>query len=493
MSAPDELKQRIIRQYGFALRDPNPSIRFLALEGLQTYPQEFDGELILPLLNDSDRFVKWKAIQLCGVIGLKNSYQPLVKALSSADLSTRLFAVHSLALSGDPAFLPALIQTAQSELSPKLRQTLVRALHYFGEHVPWDFLAKASRDPDIGVRIDAALVLGYLAPLEPACNVLINLLESEDNNNVFATALLSLGKYRKQPLVAYFQHSLLHSEARIRANAIEALGQLPFPLIEVIVTPFLRDPSNRVKANVMCIFYDNGFGDRISAELDRFMLSPNRWERSSGAWLAGTYRIAQAVRQLIRMLSDEEGVVAGRSAWAIGQIRAPNSFNGLAAAYNTATQWALTHFIKAMGEVAAPADAPRIIMMWSKERSPVLRAQFIDLLSKLRSAEFRQYAAPLAGDADHNIRAASYRYRAAIDGAKANDTLFKGLNDQNEAVRAACGELMLRQGDFRALKTMAELLNDNDKLLRVQKAYSLREAAWLAQKQKASTMPPAAG
>lgn len=492
MSAQEELKQRIVRQYGFALKDPNPSIRFLALEGLQNFPQELDGELILPLLNDNDRFVKWKAIQVCGVLCLKSARQALARALTSADLNTRLFATHSLGMSGDPAFLPALIQTAQNEQSPKVRQTLVRTLHYFGENVPWDFLAQASRDPDIGVRIDAALALGFLAPLEPACNVLINLLESEDNNNVFATALLSLGKYRKQALVAYFQHSLLHAEARIRANAIEALGQLPFPMIEEIVTPFLRDPSNRVKANVMCIFYDNGLGSRITTELERFMISPNRWERSSGAWLAGTYKIGDSVQKLIRMLSDEEGVVAGRSAWAIGQIRAPNSFNGLAAAYTGATQWALTHFIRAMGEVAAPADASRIILMWSKERSPVLRAQFVDLLAKLRSIEFKKYVMPLIADSDHNVRCAAYRYRTAIDGAAANDGLFKGLSDQNEAVRSVCGELMLKQGDFRALKTMAELLNDNDKLLRVQKGYSLREEALLAQKQKASPMPPAA-
>lgn len=492
MSAHEELKQRIIRQYGFALKDPNPNIRFLALEGLQAYPQEIDGELILPLLTDNDRFVKWKAVQLCGIAGIKCSYQELVKALGSVDLNTRLFAIHSLGMSGDPAFLPALIQTAQKELSPKGRQTLVRTLHYFGENVPWDFLAKASRDPDIGVRIDASLVLGYLAPLEPSCNVLINLLESEDNNNVFATALLSLGKYRKQALVAYFQHSLLHTESRIRANAIEALGQLPFPMIEEIVTPFLRDPSNRVKANVMSIFYENALGSRITTELERFMVSPNRWERSSGAWLAGTFRIKESVQKLIQMLSDEENVVAVRSAWAIGKIRAPNSFNGLTAAYTGATQWALTHFIRAMGEVATPADASRIIMIWSKERSPLLKAQLIDLLAKLRSDEFRKYVMPLLSDQDHNIRCSAYRYRTAIEGTGANDALFKGLSDPNTAVRSVCGELMLKQGDFRALKTMAGLLNDNDKLLRVQKGYSLREEALLAQRQKAPAMPPAA-
>ncbi|HOY66776.1 MAG TPA: HEAT repeat domain-containing protein [Candidatus Ozemobacteraceae bacterium] len=483
MSSAEELQKRIIRQYGFALKDPNPNIRFLALEGLQAYPEAPECEQILPLISDTDRFVKWKAIQVCGVIGLKTALPLLQKALGSADLNTRLFAVNSLGLTGDPAFLPALVQTVQNEASPKVRQTLVRVLHFFGEHVPWDFLARTARDPDIGVRIDAALVLGHLAPLRPASEILVNLLESEDNNNVFATALLSLGKYHNPALIAYFQHSLLHSEARIRANAIEALGQLPFPLIEQVVTPYLRDPSNRVKANVMGIFYENGLSSRMTNELQRFMTSPNRWERSSGAWLAGTYRIKEAVQALIRLLSDEEGVVAGRSAWAIGRINAPGSFNGLTAAYTHATQWALTHFIRAMGEVMAPADASRITLMWSKERSPVLRAQFIDLLARLRAADFKPHAAPLLQDPDHNIRAAAYRYRAAIDGGQANDLLFKGTADPSEGVRAVCGELMLKNGDFRALKVMAELLNDNDKLQRVQKAYSLREAAWLAQKQ----------
>jgi|GEM_PF-1884139 len=477
MAKESDYQSRITQQLGFALKDPNPNIRFLALEGLQLFPGSKECDLIAPLLNDKDRFVKWKAIQVCGVLGMSRTFPVLQKLLSSSDMNTRLFAAYSLGMSGDCEYLPGLLDLAQKEDSPRVRQILVRILYLFGENAPWDFIAKATRDPDVGVRIDTAIILGRLAPIDAACDILINLLEKESNNHVFATAILSLGRFKRTVFVGYFQHSLLHQESRIRANAVEAIGQLHFKTIHKIIEPYLHDPSNRVKANVMAIYLQNGQGEKILSELGKLLESSNRWERSSGAWLAGTYKIASTVPALIKLLHDEEAVVAERSAWALGKIGAKGTFDILKNSYMKANQWTLPYIIKAMGEIPSQVNAESVFKLMNKERSPLLKSQFIDLLAKIKAVNYKDNILKMLTEPDHHVRSGVYGFISSIDADEAPDLLLSGLDDANLKVRAVCAELMIKKGDFRALKALSALLNDSDKLQRVHAAYTLREIA----------------
>lgn len=477
MAEQQGVKARIAKQFGFALKDPNPNIRFLALEGLQFLAGYPECELVLKLISDPDRFVKWKAIQVCGSLRLKSAIPMLIKNLNSVDFYARSFSALALGMIGDAASLPTLLEIARKESSPKVRQNLVRFIPQFAPGIPWEFLANCCRDEDVGVRLETTRTLGFLTSFEETCPLLTGLLEQETDPHIFATALLILGRFKKDSLFPYFRESLTHHENRIRANAIEALGNFAMEKVETIISPFLKDPSNRVKANVIGIFLQHGYGNKVHWELQKLLTSANRWDRSSGAWLAGTFKITNSVDQLIKLLSDEEAVVAERSAWALGKINLPGTMDALLKVYWKANQWALTNIVKAMAGVAAPKDVQGIQKLMDKERNPIIKAQMIDILTSIKALEAREYVLKLKNEGEQRIRASVYTYLGQVDPQNSTEILFEGLSDAHHKVRALCADLMLQAGDFRALKVLSELLNEKDKLLKLQATHTLRDLA----------------
>ncbi|MBF0543846.1 MAG: HEAT repeat domain-containing protein [Candidatus Riflebacteria bacterium] len=483
MEKTDEIKFRILKQFLIALKDPNPNLRFLALEGIHSLSIPIDASEIVPLLNDNDRFVKWKAILTCGGLHLKKAFPELKKLLFSPDMNTRAFAALSLGHLSCEESARTISETFEKESSPKVRQTIIRSFGYLKEFPQWETLSKGAKDNDLGVRLDLSRILGEMAPDQNALDILLNLLEQESNNHVFATAILGLGRFSKPILLGYFQHSLQHQEPRIRANAIEAMGTLSFELIEKIIFPYLKDSSNRVKANVISIFLKNNFHDRMMPELKKLLASENRWERASGAWLAGKFRVMELIQELVKLLGDTEGVVAERTAWALGCLKSPDTFSALLSAFKHGNQWALIHIIRSMGETASPENIPAIVFLLEKERNPLLKAAFIEVISSLKYSKAFDIVCPMRLDPDVRIRMSAYNFLGNITPEKSGELLFEGLNDSNVKVRALCADLMIKAGDLRAMKTLSTILKDPDKLQRVQSFMTLKELAVRASKE----------
>jgi HEAT repeat protein len=475
-----EFRTRIAKQFGYALKDPNPNIRFLAIEGLQFLPDCEDSDKVRILFNDPDRFVRWKAFQAAGALRLKSAVPFLLKQLQSFDVFTRSFAIVSLGLIGDPATLPVILDTVRKEDSAKGKLNILRTLRNFGVAVPWDFIHECIKDEDVGVRLETSRLLSVLELTEPCGQAIVALLEREGDTHVFATALLALGKFANPAYLPYFVQSLQHPENRIRANAVESLGFYPFDdRLEKILLPHMTDQANRVKANVIGIFFHNGLDNKVHWEFQKLLNSSNRWERASGAWLAGTYQKSGVVDVLLRHLLDEEAVVAERSAWALGRINQPGTVDALIRAFGKANQWALTNIIKAMEGVAGAKDIPKIKLLFFKERNPLLKAQFIDLFTRLRTEEMLEDIKNLLGEGEHRIRSAAYSFLGTVFPEDHKEILFAGLSDTHHKVRSICAELMLKNGDFRSLKILSESLKEQEKLQKLQTTHTLRELAEL--------------
>lgn len=477
MDGSSDLKSRVLNQLKFALRDPNPNIRFLALEGAARFPDPSMGDLVFKLFQDRDKYVKWKAIQVAGVLDARGLIPELEKLLHSPDVNTRMYAAQSLGITGQANVLTPLLDLVRRETAPQVKQMVVKNLHRFTNNIPWEFLGQIIHDPDLGVRIDAAATLGNVAPSEYACDILINLLEQESNNHVFATAIMSLGRFRKEILLGYFQHSLLHQEPRIRANAVEAMGSLPFRSVELLVGPYLRDPSNRVKANVMGIFLQNGMGPRVIGEVRALMASANRWDRASGAWLVGTYEVKELAPLLIGLLNDEEQAVSERAAWALGRMKSPGMFEDILRAWTNAKQWALPAFLSAFRKVASLRHVPTLIQILEKDKNPRTKASVIDILGELKALMAKSAVEKFVKDPEQRIRVSAMLFMGSVTGKSSHELLGKGLEDSNPRVRALCAETLLANGDFRALKVLASQLTDSEKLQRVQAGLGLREVA----------------
>jgi len=133
-----------------------------------------------------------------------------------------------------------------------------------------------------------------------------------------------------------------------------------------------------------------------------------------------------------------------------------------------------------MSEVATLADVPHLFKLMEKERSPHQKSQIIDILTRLGDPRLKDYLTPLLEDPDLHIRMSLYRYMGTVLPQESGDLLAAGMNDKNPKIRGLCADILLKLGDLRALKTLSSLLNEQDKLQRVQNVLTLREMANLA-------------
>lgn len=456
------IKSRIIKQYLFALRDNDPNVRYLGLEGLEKYIDLVDVKNIVDVLDDTDKFVRWKAIKVLRAYDISITKIHLEKCLASSDPISRALAARSLAFSGSQQALEVLIQAYKKEATPKIKQVIVRNLAFFKE-IPYDFWYKIAKDSDVGVRIDAVLAIGNFTFDEKLCDLLVNMLETEINNQVFASILLSLGKFKKENLIPYFQHSLLHKEPRIRANAVEALGNYPFAKIEPIILPYLNDPSNRVKANVIGLYLKNGLLNKVVKNLHQMVTSYNRLERASAAWLIGNFKIKEMLSYVMRLLNDEDETVSQRAAWSIGRLNDANVFELLLKEWNAAKEWAIPAFLSAFRKTANINNSHLLVKLLEKERNSRVKSTIIDILAEIGAFVHKPLVEKYVKDPELRVKISAIIFLAKMGGEEAHKMLLEYLNDPSPRIRKICAKTLLEKGDFRALKPLASLITEQEK------------------------------
>jgi HEAT repeat protein len=106
-----------------------------------------DLQALLDLLADTDLMTRWAAAQQLGRLGNPAAVAPLVRALQANDDGLRVSAAKSLAMIGDHAALPALIEAATNDPASGVRVTAVDALAVLGDPRGVELLVSLALDP----------------------------------------------------------------------------------------------------------------------------------------------------------------------------------------------------------------------------------------------------------------------------------------------------------------------------------------------------------
>jgi HEAT repeat protein len=133
-----------------ALRDPKPILRRLAAEMLTRMGATSAGPALIQTLNDSDVQVRSAAIHALGELKINEARQPLLSSLGDADPSVRKAALIAL---------------------PKLLQ--------INGAIPIE-IERLLNDPELSVRVEAAVAVAHLGHAEKAFPTLTSLLNHDD-------------------------------------------------------------------------------------------------------------------------------------------------------------------------------------------------------------------------------------------------------------------------------------------------------------------------
>ena len=195
----------------------------------------------------------------------------------------------------DTAAAVRIARRIQSMIEPKLAVTLARMLVSApGEPAP------AINEPERVVRVLA--IVGEIARDMRLASILTPLLQHTDER-VRSKAALVAGRFNRN--LKWVKERQSDSDARVRANAVEALWGLDTPAAQQFFLEAMGDPANRVAANAALGLYR--CGDPAAADaLVEMVVRAEPLFRASAAWAMGETGDARFLNALSAAMHDVE-------------------------------------------------------------------------------------------------------------------------------------------------------------------------------------------
>lgn len=247
-------------------------------------------------LSDPDPGVRWMALEALGAIG-GPALPVLIGLLDSDDVDLRWGAAVALGDIGDPAAIGSLV-TALGDSDRYVRTRAALALSVIG--VPaLPPLAAASGSEDAGVRWAAALALGKIR--SPESIETLSTLLADPDRSVRWKAAEALGVLGGASVVGPLVAALGDGDEAVRGEAAAALVAIGDPAISPLVEAL------RTKERWFCAVEAlRRMGDAAVPALRSALSRKNRWVRIGAAMILAEEGDRQGTDLLVAALSDPD-------------------------------------------------------------------------------------------------------------------------------------------------------------------------------------------
>lgn len=201
-----------------ALKDKTPMVRATAASSVVFLPQAEASAALLPLLNDSDEFVRREGAFAIGEVGDVSTGPQLLTALSR-DKSPEVKTAVAIALGkvGNPASVPVLsklFSERPTEDNEMLRMAAARSIGQIAEKMrsgrvtaltPQNFLPEKYKD--LGTRPTPDLLSHFADAQRTLARVLESSSEADDTRREAAFALGAIGDKSSEPVLSKYTSS----------------------------------------------------------------------------------------------------------------------------------------------------------------------------------------------------------------------------------------------------------------------------------------------
>ncbi len=215
---------------------------------------------LLPVLADPHPFVRAAAVNALGLLRgpVSPRFAELLDPKKEPDASVRQAAATNLAFLGDPTAGAALI-LALKDAQPGVRYAAARSLGALRVAQAVPALAEALKDPDSGLRRTAAGALGQL-PSSASVPVLQSALAAEKDQEVRAELVRSLGLTGDPGAADTLDAGLKDPDPGMRLQAAQALARLGRSDGMPAVLEILKSPQTDLRrraASVLAVIGDD--------------------------------------------------------------------------------------------------------------------------------------------------------------------------------------------------------------------------------------------
>jgi class 3 adenylate cyclase/HEAT repeat protein len=255
------------------------------------------------LLASEEPLVVYSAVKLMSNDVLFSDFSTVFSVLQSTE-ENEIQVLLLLRLKGhlDQSQAASLKKLLSFNLSARARSILLEILMKNRVSGWYELLLSEIQSEDFSLVMNGVLCLA--ASGETGClPELLHVYETSDNANVKATVIRALGGFEPDKVRSLLLASLDSPIGRIRANAIESLMEIGERDFLHDVEPLLKDPNNRVRANLALAMFQAGM-PQASSVLEEMLDSHDKWMRLSAVWAVKTLSTEIQYSLILPVLKD---------------------------------------------------------------------------------------------------------------------------------------------------------------------------------------------
>lgn len=157
-------------------------------------------------------------------------------------------------------------------------------------------------------NLDSEFKLNFLFTLRREdmrefANSISKIITLEQNERIQATMVKIFHQLGVDTTGSFFLQCIHSIDSRVRANALETIGNAYSEGYEDVVSSFLDDMDNRVRANAIKILWNSG-DLKVRMALRRMITDPDMWMRISGLYVIQTMKLSEFTAEVIRLFYD---------------------------------------------------------------------------------------------------------------------------------------------------------------------------------------------
>ncbi|MBW7875468.1 MAG: HEAT repeat domain-containing protein [Candidatus Cloacimonetes bacterium] len=211
---------------------------------------EKQKELLLSMLEVEESYIASFILKILFQLRLEEGFELLKMNLASQDLNLRKVAVEGMThYLGRPDIYPVLLKATRDEKESRLLGILVHYFSHFPDAQSVEMLKDYLGHEDRRVRANAIEVLGQIGD-ERVKQILMPFLE-DSNNRILANAAIALFRLGEKKVLQKLKDSMASKDDAVRVSASYAMGQIQSRELADVLLEGLLDDVKKVRENVL--------------------------------------------------------------------------------------------------------------------------------------------------------------------------------------------------------------------------------------------------
>ncbi|MEW6709035.1 MAG: HEAT repeat domain-containing protein [Candidatus Riflebacteria bacterium] len=265
-----------------------------------------------------------------------------------------------------------------------------------------------------------------------------------------------LARFKSVTLISIFDEGIKARDARLKANSIEAIGNLNLPEKEIRsrIEPFLRDPNNRIRANAILAIAKSD-PEKIKPEIKEMVESNDVQLRRSAAFILGMIPPAGYEDLATKLVIDQNEAVRKRMVQSLRNF--PNEFvcSQVEQAVSDSNKWIRKHAIDMACRIKDFPDAKILALLKTERAAPNLES-CMNFFASHPTQEAMSALKLHVKDRRHQVVKALLGAMAAIGGVSGVKSIAPRLDQRDPKVIRLLTEVLVKAGEKKILEDLIE-------------------------------------